>query len=1342
MTAEIDSLQIEIEATSSDAAAKVDALANALTNLKSAAKGGAGLTTVTRQLNALSKAAAQMNKAQVDLNNLRSLASALNSLTSVGKASGLTSTVNSLAKIPKITKELSARDLQKFGLQIQLVTKYLAPLAAQMDSIARGFSALPNRVQNVIQANARLSASNATTAKSFKLFNFAAYSYVLHRTVSFLADCVTSINEYVENVNLFQVSMGEFYDEAFAYAQLVNDKLGIDPSQWMRTQGVFMSIATGFGVARDQAYALSEGLTELAYDLSSLYNEDMESSALRLQSALAGEIEPIRRLGIAISEASLKEFALARGIDKSVESMTEQEKALLRTLKLMEGAANIGAIGDFARTLESPANALRVLNQQLTQFQRAIGSALLPLLVQLIPYVQAFVELLTDAISEFAVFLGFTMPEWDANDWASGVADATGEIEDATDAVNELKSATLGIDELNIISPSSSAAAGASGGGPSWADDLEIPDIWDKSALSEIQRKVDDLKEGMGPVLEIAIDIGLAILGWKVATGLFSAIARLDSSLSGLSSNSIFDKLGSAGLSLGLGAKFFQDIRGLIDSVQDIVDNGPNFSNAAGVVSGFAGAIGDALIVLGNTKVGGALLLVSGLADLVQGIADISTDGVDFGNVLDLVGGLSTIAIGLGALTKNTKFMGAGLVVGGIATVLSEISENWEAIKSGDWSGVDKVTLIIGALEALGGLAAVLSKIGSVANTASTGGAVADAAGGAVADAAGAAGGAGGGISSTLKTLAKNLGLGIVVIGEVAVAAALFVGAIAVLGYELQAVADAWSPVIEQGGTVLVSVGIGTGILAAVGVAAGLLGTAGTTLIVNIALGIAILAEVGAATALFVAEIWGIGVGLGLILDAWQPVLNDGGSVATAIGVGTGILVAVGVVAGLLGVATAGTAGLLPLAIALGTALLLELGAAALLFVAEIWAVGEALQQVKDAWQPVLDDGGTVEQGIAQGTALLVAIGVVTAALGVASVATVGLLPLAIAAGTAILVELASSFVAFTDSLTDVADELSDNLAPALRRLNLKLPTLKSDTRDFADYMTEFSGVIAGYTVSMGTVTWSSIVQGFLGLFAGNPIESMATDISNIGEDVSGLNEKVRLANPEITTAVTLMTSYTALMGQLQELIDASSQYNDLGTGLSTSLKEYGRAFMTGFSDGMLEEQETIRGTMETVGETVTSSLAASINENRGEARAALANIFSGVQIQLPHFSISGSFNLVSGSVPKINVNWYGSGGFPSQGEVFIAREAGAEMVGAIGRRTAVANNDQIVSGISAGVAEANDRQNELLREQNELLRAILAKDNSTYLDGKRLLGSVEKASRNKGVAIMAGGVV
>lgn len=101
---------------------------------------------------------------------------------------------------------------------------------------------------------------------------------------------------------------------------------------------------------------------------------------------------------------------------------------------------------------------------------------------------------------------------------------------------------------------------------------------------------------------------------------------------------------------------------------------------------------------------------------------------------------------------------------------------------------------------------------------------------------------------------------------------------------------------------------------------------------------------------------------------------------------------------------------------------------------------------------------------------------------------------------------------------------------------------------------------------------------------------------------------------------------------------------------------------------------------------------------------------------------------LFSKPVAKVG-GGYASGGFPSVGEAFIARENGPELVGRIGRRTAVANNDQIVSGISQGVAGANEQQNQLLREQNSLLRALLEKDASVKITPSAALGRVNAQS-------------
>lgn len=89
----------------------------------------------------------------------------------------------------------------------------------------------------------------------------------------------------------------------------------------------------------------------------------------------------------------------------------------------------------------------------------------------------------------------------------------------------------------------------------------------------------------------------------------------------------------------------------------------------------------------------------------------------------------------------------------------------------------------------------------------------------------------------------------------------------------------------------------------------------------------------------------------------------------------------------------------------------------------------------------------------------------------------------------------------------------------------------------------------------------------------------------------------------------------------------------------------------------------------------------------------------------------------------------YASGGFPTVGEMFIARESGPEMVGTMGNRTAVANNNQIVAGIAGGVASGQSEQNALLRQQNDLLRRILEKESTVRLEPSAMLGKVNRRS-------------
>lgn len=639
MAVDIDSLQIEIEATSSDAAAKIDALATALTNLKAAAKGGAGLTTVSKQMQALASAAASLNN--TGIGKLRKIAPALNSLSSIQKSSGLNSTVNALKKLPEISTALNKADLGKFAQQMNQVASAMRPLATEMQKVANGFSAFPIRIQKIIQSNTGLAVSNQKTAKSFGVLGtgissvqakFGVYLISFRQIASVMSNWVKESNDYVENLNLFTVAMGDYAAEAKAYAEEVQSLLGIDPSEWMRNQGVFMQMASGFGVATDQAALMSKNLTQLGYDISSFYNIGIEESMEKLQSGLAGEIEPLRRLGYTIDIASLEQVALNHGITESVNAMTQAEKAQLRYVAIMEQSGN--AMSDLARTSITPANALRILNQQITQLSRALGNLLIPLLQQVIPWVQAFVEVITEAIQALAVLFGFELPTIDYSG-LEGVSVGASEVEDAiggaTDAAKKMKRELLGIDELTILEPNASGGGGGTGGVGGVGGDLglELPEY---DFLNGLTDQTNELKESVKDLLyNYIIPIGTALAAWKIA-GLIGNLKTATGLLGGMKSMIAGGIIAYLELQLAIGA--FGDFFSEGGEIWDLVKGALVVALGSGLLYAVFGGPG---IILG---------LGIGLVAMIVSLTSAISSGLDYNGVKASIG--TSLIAGLG----------------------------------------------------------------------------------------------------------------------------------------------------------------------------------------------------------------------------------------------------------------------------------------------------------------------------------------------------------------------------------------------------------------------------------------------------------------------------------------------------------------------------------------------------------------------------------------------------------------------------------------------------------------------------------------------------------------------
>lgn len=528
--------------------------------------------------------------------------------------------------------------------------------------------------------------------------------------------------------------------------------------------------------------------------------------------------------------------------------------------------------------------------------------------------------------------------------------------------------------------------------------------------------------------------------------------------------NVIPDQTGST---RGRGSGATGNNNGLMFEEVSVGDYG--LTDALDWLGNIAGRIGDFLILAGKWKLGGVLEIFNGISDIIHAVKDMSDNGINWGNISELLTGLSEVAIGIGAFTGNLKLLGAGFAAKGFIGLIDDIKSIIEAGKTGDWSSVDWISFAIHAVELIGGLIVafgVLSKLKGIAGAAGAAEGVR-----AAAKATGDVSVATGTLSPKLTSLAKNLGLGVAIIAEVAVAAALVVGAVWVLGKELEQVGIAWEPVIDNAATVAIAIGAGTVLLAGIGAVTYALGAVGTSMIVNMALGVAVLAEVGAATGLLIAE---------------------------------------------------------------------------------IWAIGKGLDEVGQAWQPVIGNGKTIEKGIELGTALLVGVGVVTAALGAATVASAGLLPVAIGLGTALLVELSAATVLFINSITDVANQLNNELSPVLEELDGNLPSLNDNMSDFVGFMESFAGYVADYSKSSVVSGIAATIDTIVGWFTTDPLEKLYGDVEKTYTQASTLNEKLDSANPALETATASLTRYTESLASVEGIMSGVDF-----SGLSDSVKTF-----------------------------------------------------------------------------------------------------------------------------------------------------------------------------------------
>lgn len=580
---DITSLSVEISAESQGAELNIDKLATAISNLrtkgnvtkvvnsldrlagsiatlKQASAGMSGLDKITSFLNGLSNVnpTASVKSINTVVNAIKKIPAAVSGLNGVdfysmsGSITQLTnalaplsildasnlkalgSAFNAIGKVPDLTDKLKATDLDSFASSCQKISTALTPLASQLDKVGNAFAKLPPQLSKVVTQANRVTAANEKQRKSYLSLSHQMNGFMrnmaklvsLKAIADYLGNAVAKFNDFYEATDLFHNAMGNLSGEADTLIRKMQGLLGVDPTKAMTYMATIQSLGTSFGLASDKAYVLSKNLTQLAYDEGSYWNKDVAETFTAMSSAISGEIEPIRRLGIDLTQARLQQELLALGFNKQVSSLSQADKAVLRYIAIMKQTANVQ--GNLAQTIQSPANQIKILKAQLDMLAKSVGSLLYPALKSILPPLIAAVQLIREFVEWVAKLMGVKVVFTDftkSADSVGGIGDAMDDTADSTKkAAKALKDYTMGFDELNIIDPtqgSSGSGAGAGAAGNILGDvDLSGYDMF----KNYVGTSIDEIKEKVKKLLPIIAGVAAGFAAWKIADFLFSQL--------------------------------------------------------------------------------------------------------------------------------------------------------------------------------------------------------------------------------------------------------------------------------------------------------------------------------------------------------------------------------------------------------------------------------------------------------------------------------------------------------------------------------------------------------------------------------------------------------------------------------------------------------------------------------------------------------------------------------------------------------------------------------------------------------------------------------------------------
>ena len=530
----------------------------------------------------------------------------------------------------KFNNEITNLDnLKEYEKTLTNIKKIIGKLPKNFNINTSEYEKQINNINNSLDTtNNKLNDIQKVSKVAFNYTALKTFLRGLKNITKEMSSLVKKASDYGEDINLFQVAFDydPNYREAERFVNTMTEMYGLDEDWLTRTTGIFKQLSNAMKLSVEQGTKLSKIMTQMSLDISSLYNLDVSKGSSVLQSALAGQTRPIRgATGADITQATLQQTLNELGIDQTITNLSYAEKRLVIIISLTRQLQT--SVNDMAKTIEQPANQTRIMREQWERLTRAVGNVFLPIVKKVLPYVNAILMVMTEILNIVARLFGYRKEDFNA---VAGVADSVLDLEDGLDGASEsaekLKRGLRSFDKLNNITTPTSSSSGVGASGLGGID----PKIW--SAFNDAY---DSYFKKLSNVNMEATKIRDRIMEWLGFTKLIDEETKdVSFKFDHITGGTVLGALAVGGI-IFIGIKKIVDMLKTIKGITGIFKGKSNVSDVASEV---------AETISGSSKISSATkkFEVPNVKTVLKGMADLAI----------IVGGVVVLVEAIGLLNR------------------------------------------------------------------------------------------------------------------------------------------------------------------------------------------------------------------------------------------------------------------------------------------------------------------------------------------------------------------------------------------------------------------------------------------------------------------------------------------------------------------------------------------------------------------------------------------------------------------------------------------------------------------------------------------------------------------